>query len=91
MVVSESKNLKENWDSIPFKSVDAAFTGKDGKSYLFSQKKYIRYSDQNFNKIDDRYPKVINAYWGNVVTNNIEKSKKIDAALVVDSQGPLHH
>ncbi len=82
---SEPKNLKENWDSIPFKSVDAAFTGKDGKSYLFSDKKYIRYSDQNFNKIDDRYPKVINTYWGKVA-NNIEKSKKVDAALVVDSQ-----
>lgn len=81
---SAPKNLKEHWDSIPFQTVDAAFTGKDGKTYLFSKKKYIRYSGKNYSKIDDRYPKTINSFWGKVA-NNIEKNKKIDAALVLDA------
>ncbi|MCO6477406.1 MAG: hypothetical protein J5I94_12325 [Phaeodactylibacter sp.] len=100
---SEPRLLADKWDSIPFASVAAAFTGKDGKTYVFSAEpmsaqegegnivendvplfQYIRYSDKAYNKIDDRYPKVISDFWGNVA-NNIQRYKKVDAALTLVS------
>ncbi len=80
---SEPATLTTYWDSIPFNSVNAAFTGKDGKTYIFSGEEYLRYSGPHYNKIDDRYPNMTNKYWGNVV-NNIAKTGKVDAALVVE-------
>lgn len=82
---SEPQKLKENWDSIPFDKVDAAFTGVDGKTYLFSNQDYIRYSDNTYDKFDDRYPLKINEFWGRV-TNNIQRSHRVDAAVVVQSR-----
>ncbi|WP_414621866.1 hemopexin repeat-containing protein [Calothrix sp. CCY 0018] len=82
---SEPQDLNTHWDSIPFESVDAAFTGKDGKTYLFSGTEYLRYSGNNYNQVEDRYPNITNRYWGNVI-NNIAKTGKVDAAVVVTSQ-----
>ena len=81
---SEPLSLRDYWDSIPFDSVNAAFTGKDGKTYLFSGEEFVRYSGVRYNQLDDRYPNITNRYWGKVV-NNIEKTGKVDAVLVVES------
>lgn len=45
---------------------------------------FVRYSDRQYNKIDDRYPKSTQQHWGKIV-NNIAKTGKVDAALVVMS------
>ncbi|HWQ12191.1 MAG TPA: hemopexin repeat-containing protein [Roseiflexaceae bacterium] len=82
---SEPQDLRARWDSIPFDHVDAAFVGRDGKTYIFAGNQYVRYSTSNYSKIDDRYPNTIHTFWGNVV-NNIAKTGKVDAALVVESQ-----
>lgn len=82
---SQPQSLSEYWDSIPFESIDAAFTGKDGKTYLFSGTEYLRYSGDNYNRVEDRYPNIINRYWGNTV-NHIAKMGRVDAAVVVTSQ-----
>lgn len=81
---SEPAALNTYWDSIPFDSVNAAFTGKDGRTYIFSGEEYVRYSGDRYNKTDDRYPNITKRYWGNIV-NNIAKTGKVDAALVVES------
>ncbi|RIK36816.1 MAG: hypothetical protein DCC55_26150, partial [Chloroflexi bacterium] len=81
---SEPQALSTQWDSIPFGAVDAAFVGTDGKTYLFSGQQYIRYSTSNYSKIDDRYPNDIKTFWGNGV-NNIAKTEKVDAVLVLES------
>ncbi|HEU5102570.1 MAG TPA: hemopexin repeat-containing protein, partial [Roseiflexaceae bacterium] len=81
---SEPQRLDTQWGDIPFTSVDAAFVGKDGKTYIFSGQQYVRYSNSTYSKIDDRYPNRISTYWGNVV-NNIAKTGRVDAALVVAS------
>ncbi|OLB74337.1 MAG: hypothetical protein AUI14_23830 [Actinobacteria bacterium 13_2_20CM_2_71_6] len=80
---SEPRLLKENWDSLPFDRVDAAFIGTDAKTYLFSGSRYVRYSNGTHTRIDDRYPAPIRPFWGNVV-NNIARTGRVDAALVVD-------
>ena len=45
-----------DWDSIPFEQVDAAFVGTDGKTYVFSGPQYVRYSSDDYTRVDDRYP-----------------------------------
>jgi hypothetical protein len=82
---SEPQQLDHHW-SLPFKvkRVDAAFTGKDGKTYLFSGTEFTKYSSQDYSRADDRYPNITNRYWGHV-TNNIAKTGRVDAALVVES------
>ncbi|MEZ4712470.1 MAG: hemopexin repeat-containing protein [Caldilineaceae bacterium] len=90
---SEPQDLAAHWDSIPFERVDAAFMGKDGKTYLFGRSvsdagtvgQYVRYANANFSRVDDRYPKAINSFWGHVV-NNIARSGRVDAALVLESR-----
>ena len=92
---SEPMLLEEKWDGLPkdLKSADnnvkinAAFVGKDGFSYIFYGKKYIRFSKTDFSKVDNGYPKTIKKYWGKI-KNNIEKNCKIDAAMVVESYLP---
>lgn len=82
---SEPLDISSYWDSIPFDFIDAAFTGKDGKTYLFSGQEYLRYSGENYNRVEDRYPNITKRYWGNVV-NNIAKTGRVDAAVVVNSE-----
>ncbi|MGH3921464.1 MAG: hemopexin repeat-containing protein, partial [Pseudonocardiaceae bacterium] len=81
---SEPRTLRQHWDSIPFSRIDAAFVGKDGKTYVFSGRRYVRYSNGDYTRIDDRYPAAISTFWGNVV-NNIARTGRVDAALVIDS------
>ena len=70
---SQPSRLCQDWDSLPFDRVDAAFLGADGKTYVFGAGKYVRYSGDDYSRVDDRYPKPVTAYWGNVV-NNITRS-----------------
>ncbi|MBE1489282.1 hemopexin repeat-containing protein [Plantactinospora soyae] len=81
---SAPKSLRTEWDSLPFDRVDAAFVGADGHTYVFAGDRYVRYTDGNLNRVDDRYPARITPYWGNVV-NDIARTGRVDAALVVDS------
>jgi hypothetical protein len=80
---SEPMPLADHWDSIPFSRVDAAFVGVDGRTYLFSGSRYIRYSTDDYTEIDDRYPANISSLWGRV-SNNLARTGKVDAALVLD-------
>ena len=85
---SEPEKLSERWDSIPFDRVEAAFTGKDGRTYLFAGGKYIRYSDGDFSRIDDRFPKKTASDWG-VVDNALARTGTVDAALTLRSREPV--
>jgi hypothetical protein len=84
---SEPEKLQDKWGQIPaeFLGVDAAFTGKDGKIYLFYGNQYLRFSDAEFCKIDNGYPRTMNGYWGKI-KNNIASTCNIDAAVVVESR-----
>ena len=42
--------------------INAAFTGLDGKAYLFSGDQYYRYSGSSYAKVDEGYPKTISIY-----------------------------
>nr|WP_277875294.1 hemopexin repeat-containing protein [Alkalinema sp. FACHB-956] len=82
---SEPQNLSTAW-SLPFPNqrVDAAFVGKDGKTYLFSGTEFIQYSGHDYSRPDDRSPNKTHRYWG-YTTNNIAKTGRVDAVLLVDS------
>lgn len=58
--------------------VDAAFVGLDGKTYLFSDDQYVRYSDDNYDQADEGYPRLISNDWGGLT--------KVDAAFVLDGK-----
>jgi hypothetical protein len=80
---SESRSLRQLWGSLPFDRVDAAFVGKDGRTYVFSGDRYVRYAGADYTRVDDRYPAPVASYWG-TVTNNIARTGRVDAALVLD-------
>ncbi|MGI0493644.1 hemopexin repeat-containing protein [Alkalinema pantanalense CENA528] len=82
---SEPQNLSTAW-SLPFREprVDAAFVGKDGKTYLFSGTEFIQYSGHDYSRPDDRSPNKTRRYWG-YTTNQIAKTGRVDAVLLVDS------
>ncbi|GLW07103.1 hypothetical protein Misp01_22330 [Microtetraspora sp. NBRC 13810] len=80
---SEPRALREHWDGIPFERVDAAFVGRDGRTYVFSGDRYARYSTGDYTRVDDRYPAPVAPFWGNVV-NNLARTGRVDAALVMD-------
>ncbi len=63
--------------------MDAAFVGKDGKTYVFSETEYVRYSTGDYTEVDDRYPATTANFWGNVV-NTIQRTGRVDATLVTD-------
>lgn len=62
--------IKENWGKIDFTldRVDAGYRASNGKTYLFKEDKYVRYSDdivpgdENF-FVDEGYPKLITNNW----------------------------
>ena len=96
---SEPKDLAEQLNR-PIEDIGyvvAAFTGKDGKTYLFFDTnpeqtnpteenfKFLRFSDPELRSIDNGYPRLSKRFWGKV-RNNIEKTGKVDAALVVESR-----
>ncbi|MBB4751809.1 hemopexin repeat-containing protein [Actinoplanes lobatus] len=78
---SPPQTLKEQWDSLPFDRVDAAFTGADDRTYVFSGTHYARYSDPAVTRIDDQYPAMIDQFWGRLVSP-IARTGRVDAALV---------
>ncbi|MBP2329129.1 hypothetical protein JOF56_009514 [Kibdelosporangium banguiense] len=80
---SQPRRLAEHWDSIPFDRVEAAFLGSDGRTYVFSGGKYVRYSSADYTAADDQ-PAPVGTFWGKVV-NNITRTGKVDATLVVNS------
>ncbi|MBO3752769.1 hypothetical protein J5X84_42535 [Streptosporangiaceae bacterium NEAU-GS5] len=56
--------------------VDAAFVGMDGKTYLFSGDRYLRYSTADYSVVDLGYPRAIAGDWGGL--------DRVDAAFVMD-------
>ncbi|MEP0925071.1 hemopexin repeat-containing protein [Leptolyngbya sp. ST-U4] len=65
--------------------ITAGFTGTDGKTYLFYNSKYLRFSDPNLHRLDNGYPRLTNKFWGKI-RNNIDRTGKVDAAFVVESR-----
>jgi hypothetical protein len=59
-------------------TIDAAFTGLEGKTYIFSGTQYFRYSGDDYSRVDTGYPRSITEDWGNLIT--------IDAAFVLDGK-----
>ncbi|MGN9845817.1 hemopexin repeat-containing protein [Nonomuraea sp. H19] len=80
---SQPMYLREYWDSIPFDMVDAAFVDEDGRTYLFAGGQFIRYSTADYTRLDDRYPANVAGFWGHV-SNNLQRTGTVDAALVLD-------
>ncbi|MQY08900.1 hemopexin repeat-containing protein [Actinomadura macrotermitis] len=56
--------------------VDAAFTGLDGKTYLFSGATYLRYSTGDYSVADPGHPRSIAGDWGGLT--------KVEASFVLD-------
>lgn len=82
---SEPALIKDVWSSLPFDSVSAAFTARDGRSYLFSDSEealFVRYSDSSFERVDARFPKPVRDHWGKVV-NNLARTGHVDAAAAM--------
>ncbi len=87
---SEPKILSEQWNRTitgldEGDRIVAAFTGKDSKTYLFYNSKYLRFSDPELRRLDYGYPRPTKKFWGKV-HNNIDKTGKVDAALMVESR-----
>ncbi|MET8989551.1 hemopexin repeat-containing protein [Nonomuraea wenchangensis] len=61
--------------------VDAAFTGMDGRTYLFSGERYLRYSSADYSVADAGYPRAIDGDWGGL--------RRVDAAFVLDGETHL--
>jgi hypothetical protein len=84
---SEPVAIREAWSSLPFATVSAAFTGRDGRTYVFStdgEPAFVRYSDPTFERVDDRFPKPVKEHWGKLVSN-LERSGRVDAAVTLFS------
>jgi|GEM_PF-2546508 len=96
---TEPQPIATKWAGLPdpFSGVEAAFTGKDGRTYLFlkapaagggtPEYQYLRYTDKHFNRLDDRFPKPIKEFWGRV-KNNLHDTNRIDAAVVLEWAEP---
>lgn len=56
--------------------VNAAFVGLDGRTYLFSGDRYVRYSTADYSIVDVGYPRAIAGDWGGL--------DRVDAAFVMD-------
>ena len=61
---------------LPSGSVDAAFVGVDGRTYLFSGDRCLRYTGADYSRVDPGYPRRIAAEWPGIVS--------VDAAFVLD-------
>jgi hypothetical protein len=44
-------------------TVNAAFIGLDGRTYLFSGSQYVRYSSSDYSEVDDGFPRDISEDW----------------------------
>ncbi|MGH3877646.1 MAG: hemopexin repeat-containing protein [Actinophytocola sp.] len=63
---------------LPSGTVDAAFVGLDGKTYLFSGDRYIRYSGADYAVVDVGYPRRTAGDWGGL--------DHVTAAFVLDGR-----
>ncbi|WP_229068781.1 hemopexin repeat-containing protein [Actinoplanes sp. DH11] len=54
--------------ALPGGRVDAGFTGLDGRTYLFSGSRYLRYSGADYALADLGYPRLITGDWGGLRT-----------------------
>ncbi|MGW0809826.1 hemopexin repeat-containing protein [Nonomuraea sp. NPDC002799] len=83
--VPEVTPTAEKWglqaDVLPRGRVDAAFVGLDGKTYLFSGDRYIRYSSADYSVVDLGYPRAVTGDWGGL--------DRVDAAFVMDGSAHL--
>ncbi|MEV0620282.1 hemopexin repeat-containing protein [Nonomuraea sp. NPDC050404] len=61
---------------LPSGTVDAAFVGRDGMTYLFSGERYLRYSTADYSVADLGYPRAVAGDWGGL--------DRVDAAFVLD-------
>ena len=61
---------------LPTATVDAAFVGRDGKTYLFSGDRYVRYSGADYSYVEPGFPRLIARDWGGM--------DRVDAAFVLD-------
>ncbi|WP_232664458.1 hemopexin repeat-containing protein [Pseudonocardia sp. TRM90224] len=72
--------IPERWGRLPDAltggHVDSAFVGLDGKTYLFSGERYLRYSGADYSAVDPGYPRTIARDWGGLV--------RVDASFVLD-------
>ncbi|MGW0811073.1 hemopexin repeat-containing protein [Nonomuraea sp. NPDC002799] len=59
-------------------AVDAAFVGMDGKTYLFSGERYLRYSGADYAVADLGHPRRIAGDWGGL--------REVGAAFVMDGR-----
>ncbi len=74
--------ISSRWSGLPFDAVSAAFSGKDGRTWLFSGIEFVHYTDPLFHRIDDGRTKRSAEHWGRV-RNTIVDSERVDAALVL--------
>jgi hypothetical protein len=82
------KPLSRIWRNIPFNDdsfphIKTAFTGRDGRTYFFSDENYVIYDNNQFTS-----PAPINTRWGQIRNNivNHPKGNRIDAAFVFQDQ-----
>ncbi|MGH3568799.1 MAG: hemopexin repeat-containing protein, partial [Pseudonocardia sp.] len=57
-------------------AVDSALLGRDGRTYLFSGDRYVRYSGTEYGLVDAGYPRTIARDWGGL--------RRVDASFVLD-------
>ncbi|MFI6503342.1 hemopexin repeat-containing protein [Nonomuraea typhae] len=74
--------VAERWGvlpaALPSGTADAALAGLDGRTYLFSGEKYIRYSGADYTVTDLGYPRGIAGDWAGLT--------RVDAAFVLDGR-----
>lgn len=61
------KSIKDNWGNLPVnfeESIDGGFVF-EGKTYFLKGDDYVRYSDNNYQYIDNIYPQKFKYRWGN--------------------------
>jgi len=63
---------------LPTGTVDGAFVGLDGKTYLFSGDRYVRYTGADYSHVDAGYPRLVAGNWGGMAS--------VDAAFVLDGR-----
>ncbi|MFI6924987.1 hemopexin repeat-containing protein [Nonomuraea spiralis] len=63
---------------LPGGVVDAALAGLDGRTYLFSGERYIRYSGADYSVVDLGYPRRIAGDWGGL--------RRVNASFVLDGK-----
>ena len=72
-VVSDAADTRSYWgkvanDIAESGTVDAAFVGLDGYSYLFSGSQYFRYASSDYSQVDDGFPRNIKEDWEGLET-----------------------